>query len=264
MKEMEELLEIMDTLRGENGCNWDKKQTHDSLIPFLLEEAHEVIDTLEKKDFPHLKEELGDLLFQIVFHARLAKEEGHFVFTDIVKELSDKLIRRHPHIFQTQNHLSAEEVLTNWEKIKAREKETKGIQVESALDGIPKSYSSVLKAEALQKKASKVGFDWGNESEVLAKITEEIKELEFELNHPERSMEKIEDELGDVFFSIVNLSRFLKISPELALQRANQKFEKRFRAMEKLASTESRSLEQLNLQQMDELWEKVKSKEKES
>lgn len=262
MKEIQRVLEIMAILRSENGCNWDKKQTHESLIPHLIEETYEVIDALHSLNHENLKEELGDLLFQIVFHCQIAKEEKKFTFEDVANTLSDKLISRHPHIFQEQKNLSAEEVLNNWEKLKAKEKESKGIQQESVLDGIPRSLPALQRAEKLQIKAAKVGFDWSNPKEIVEKIYEELAELEKELDHPHQSQERILNELGDVLFSIVNLSRFLNLSSELALRYANEKFESRFRKMENLAKEQNQTLQTLTLEEMEKLWKISKEQEK--
>lgn len=262
MEEMQKVLEIMATLRGENGCNWDKRQTHESLIPHLLEETYEVVDALHSLNDENLKEELGDLLFQIVFHCQIASETKRFTFKDVANTLSEKLISRHPHIFQEQKNLSAEEVLNNWENLKAKEKESKGILQESVLDGIPKSLPALQRAEKLQTKAAKVGFDWSNPKEIIKKIYEELNELEKELDNPNPSKKRIVDELGDVIFSVVNLSRFLNLSSELVLRYANEKFESRFRKMEIIAKEQKQTLEKLSLEEMENLWKISKEQEK--
>ncbi|MCB1179829.1 MAG: nucleoside triphosphate pyrophosphohydrolase [Leptospiraceae bacterium] len=261
MKEIDELIEIMDTLRGENGCNWDKKQTHETLIPFLIEETYEVVDALESKDFNHLKEELGDLLFQVVFHARLTKENSLFEFKDVAKEISEKLIRRHPHIFSNPENLPADQVLTNWDKIKKAEKAEKGVIHDSILDGVPKALPALQRSEDIQKKAAKVGFDWEKVEDVFEKIQEEMGELKEEIHVEEQNKERIEEEMGDLLFSVVNLSRFLKISPEVALRKANQKFETRFRKLEKILNSEYGGFENRSLEEMDRVWEMVKTEE---
>jgi len=258
MKEMEKVLEIMEILRGENGCNWDKKQTHESLLPYVIEETYEVVDALEKKDFDSIKEELGDLLFQIVFHAQLAKEAGKFEFRDILESLSQKLISRHPHVFGNPENLTSEEVLENWDKLKAKENLIKGVQLESILDGIPRSLSALAKAEKLQQKAAKVGFDWQRPEEIVDKIQEELEELKQELNNSKKNFQRVEEELGDLLFAVVNLSRFLKLSSELALRKANEKFEFRFKKMEQEARQKGLQFHTLSLWEMEELWSKVK------
>lgn len=261
MTEIEKVLQIMSTLRGENGCNWDKKQTHDSLIPHLIEETYEVIDAIQKKNDESLKEELGDLLFQIIFHCQIAKEESRFTISDVTKLLASKLISRHPHIFTNQQNLTAEEVLINWEKLKEKERAKKGIFHESVLDGIPNSLPALQKAEKLQTKASQVGFDWSSSKEIIRKIHEELLELEKELDNPSIS-EKVLDELGDVLFSVINLARFLNLSSETALRHANEKFEKRFRIMEQIAKDKNQNLKDLTLEEMEELWIEAKKFEK--
>ncbi len=258
MKEMKKVLEIMEILRGENGCNWDKKQTHESLLPYVIEETYEVVDALEKKDFDSLKEELGDLLFQIVFHSQLAKEAGKFEFIDILESLSQKLISRHPHVFGNPENLTSEEVLENWDKLKAKENLIKGVQLESILDGIPRSLPALAKAEKLQQKAAKVGFDWQRPEEIVEKIEEELEELKQELNNSKKNFQRVEEELGDLLFAVVNLSRFLKLSSELALRKANEKFELRFKKMEQEARQKGLQLHTLSLWEMEELWNKAK------
>jgi tetrapyrrole methylase family protein / MazG family protein len=261
MKEMQRVIDIMSILRSENGCNWDKKQTHHSLLPYVIEETYEVVDAIQTQDYASLKEELGDLLFQIVFHAQITKEEGRFDLEDIARTLADKLVFRHPHIFGNPRDLSSEQVLQNWDKIKAKEKADKGIKMESILDGIPKSLPGLARAVKLQEVVSKVGFDWTRAVEVLEKIEEEIGELKKEIRESKQDPERLEDELGDVLFSSVNLARFLKISPEAAMGRANKKFEARFRKLEIIAKAQSRELKDLSIEELDELWNKAKETE---
>ncbi|MBP7280566.1 MAG: nucleoside triphosphate pyrophosphohydrolase [Leptospiraceae bacterium] len=250
----------MATLRSENGCNWDKKQTYDSLKEYIIEEAYEVVDAVESKNFEHMKEELGDLLFNIVFYAQIASEDKKFNINDVAKDISEKLIRRHPHVFNVPANLTPDEVLANWNKIKQQEK-INNPKPESVLDGIPKSLPSILRAEKLQKLAAKVGFDWANIEDVKKKLHEEIDELYKEIQTEKQDMNKIEDELGDVLFSVINLSRFLKVSPEVALNRANLKFTSRFQFIEKEAKLENKNLENMTLEEMDELWDKAKLNE---
>ena len=250
----------MATLRSENGCNWDKKQTYDSLKEYIIEEAYEVVDAVESRNFEHMKEELGDLLFNIVFYAQIASEDKKFNINDVAKDISEKLIRRHPHVFNVPANLTPDEVLANWNKIKQQEK-INNPKPESVLDGIPKSLPSILRAEKLQKLAAKVGFDWANIEDVKKKLHEEIDELYKEIQTEKQDMNKIEDELGDVLFSVINLSRFLKVSPEVALNRANLKFTSRFQFIEKEAKLENKNLENMTLEEMDELWDKAKLNE---
>ncbi len=262
MNEMDELASIVAKLRSENGCNWDKKQTMQTLREFILEETYEVIEAVENNNSENLKEELGDLLFNILFYARIAEEEKKFQFKEVVKAISEKLIRRHPHIFAAKEDLTADEVLVNWNRIKAEEK--KDIpKSKSILDDIPKSLSSLLKAEKIQSKVSKIGFDWENISGAREKLKEELQELNFEIDQSEKDQKKIEEEFGDVLFSLVNMSRFLKISPEIALNKVNLKFQKRFQTMESILESKNQTFAEKTFGEMDELWEIAKSKEQE-
>lgn len=255
MKELEELLLVMDRLRGENGCNWDKKQTHESLIPYLLEESYEVVDALEKKDKENLKEELGDLLFQIVFHSKIASETNEFEMKDVISEITQKLIRRHPHVFQTQEDLHPDEVIANWAKIKEKEKEKKN---KTLLGDIPLSFPALQRALKIQEKVSTVGFDWESIGEVLEKVEEEFNELKEEINRDPQNSIRIQEEFGDLLFSMVNLSRFLKINPETALRKANSKFENRFKFVEETAKVEKNGLQNMSKEEMENLWQKSK------
>jgi tetrapyrrole methylase family protein/MazG family protein len=260
LKELLELIDITATLRGENGCNWDKKQTYDSLKEFIIEEAYEVVDAVEGRNFEHMKEELGDLLFNVIFYAQIAEEDKKFTIADVAKDISEKLIRRHPHVFNRPANLTAEEVFANWQKIKLDEKKNSP-KPESVLDTIPKSLPSILRAEKIQKLAAKVGFDWTDIQDVKKKLQEEIEELYKELENKIPNLAKIEDELGDVLFSVINLSRFLKVSPETALNHANLKFTSRFQFIEKEAKTTNKNLEDMTLEEMDKLWDKAKLNE---
>ncbi len=255
MKELEELLFVMDRLRGENGCNWDKKQTHESLIPYLLEESYEVVDALEKKDKENLKEELGDLLFQIVFHSKIASETNDFEMKDVISEITQKLIRRHPHVFQTQEDLHPDEVIANWAKIKEKEKEKKN---KTLLGDIPLSFPALQRALKIQEKVSTVGFDWESTGEVLEKVEEEFNELKEEINRDPQNSIRIQEEFGDLLFSMINLSRFLKINPETALRKANSKFENRFKFVEEAAKVEKNGLQNMSKEEMENLWQKSK------
>ena len=255
MKEIDELLKVMDTLRGENGCNWDKKQTHDTLIPYLLEESYEVVDALEKRDKENLKEELGDLLFQIVFHSKIASEKKEFEMKDVALGIIEKLIRRHPHVFREKEDLHPDEVISNWEKIKEKEKSSKK---KNLLDDVPISFPALQRANKIQEKVSSVGFDWEDTQGVLDKVEEELNELKEEINQNSKNNPRIEEEFGDLMFSMVNLSRFLKINPETALRKANQKFENRFQFVEKMANLEDKNLKNMSKEEMEILWQKSK------
>lgn len=254
-KHFAQLVEIMEKLRGPNGCPWDRAQKREDLKTYLLEETYEVLDAIEKKSDEKLLEELGDLLLQIVFHAQIAKEENKFNIDDVAREINKKLIRRHPHVFSNTEAKTEEVVLKNWEKIKKGEKKGK-----SALDGVPKTLPALLKSYRLQEKAGRVGFDWEERKQVEKKVKEEFKELKEEIRKKQK--ENIREELGDLLFAIVNLARFLKIDPEDALQSANEKFIKRFKAIEKKARLSRRELHGMTLAEMDALWEEVKKDER--
>lgn len=249
------LVEIMEKLRGPKGCPWDKAQKREDLKTYLLEETYEVLDAINEKSNEKLKEELGDLLLQIVFHAQIAKEEKKFDIEDVCKEINKKLIRRHPHVFSDVKAKTPEIVLKNWEKIKKGEKKGK-----SALEGIPKIFPALLKAYRLQEKAGRVGFDWEETRQVEKKVKEELRELQEAIKDGEK--QKIREELGDLLFAIVNLSRFLKIDPEDALQSANEKFIRRFKSIEKKASASGKELHGMTLAEMDALWEEAKKDER--
>lgn len=258
---LERLVSLMGALRGEQGCPWDREQTHQSLKPYVVEETYEVLEAIDSGKTDKLKEELGDLLLQVVFHAQLATENNQFNIDDVINSISDKLIRRHPHVFAGTKVAGVAGVLENWEKIKLSE--IPG-ERESALDGVPKDLPALLKAEKVQAKASKVGFDWGDLAGPLAKVHEEFEEFEEVLKAKPRAGEsnmagdRLEDEFGDILFALVNVGRFLKINPEMALRRTIDKFEKRFRFMEREAAQTGRKLTEMTLAQMDELWDRGK------
>lgn len=251
------LLEIMETLRHpDHGCPWDLAQSFRSIASCTVEEAHEVADAIEREDFGDLKDELGDLLFQVVFHSRLAQELGLFDFDDVVLAIASKLERRHPHVFGDMELAGEAEVKQAWERIKAEERAAKGGPEDSVLDGISRGLPALRRAIKLQKRAAQVGFDWVNAGQVLAKIQEELDELKAEVDGENPA--GMEEELGDLLFSITNLARHLDVDPGGALRRANQKFEQRFRAMETLAEEEPVALRDMSLEQQERLWQKVK------
>ncbi len=252
------LIKVMDRLRGDGGCPWDLEQTRQSLKPFLLEETYEVLEAIEEKDAEVLKEELGDVLFQVVFHARIAKEKGEFTIEDVLRELTDKMIRRHPHVFSNVKVGTAKEALVRWEKLKNQEVRNK--KRKSVLEGVPKQLPALLRANQLQSRAARVGFDWPAFKPVWRKVREEMSEVEVEIGR--KRQRSIEAELGDLFFALVNAARFLKVDPEEALRKANHRFSERFQAMEKRARKEARSLSEMSLAEMDHLWEKAKKAEK--
>jgi len=253
----DDLLETMKTLRSENGCPWDLKQTHESLLPNLLEETYEVIDAIKKDNRNSLKEELGDLLLQIVFHARIAEEDSKFTMEDVIDGICKKLILRHPHIFGNVVANSTEEVLENWEQIKKVEK---GYNTQTeVLKSVPEVLPALIRAYKVQKKAADIGFDWDNIDDVIKKIDEEKNEL---LDAIKKGNDRdIMEEYGDLLFSIVNFARFLKINPEFALTNTTEKFINRFEYVENTAISQDKKLEQMTLKEMDELWEESKHKE---
>ncbi len=252
MDEFDKTVEIMRKLRSEQGCPWDRKQTHQSLKAYLIEEAYELMEAIDEEDPEKMKEELGDLLFQIVFHAQLASERGEFNIRDVLEAINKKMIARHPHVFGTDRLETAEQVLKRWDEFKKRE----GKLQESLLEGVPRAMPSLLRAKKVQERASKVGFDWTEVDQVLEKVKEEFNEFIESLRHGKK--QEIEEELGDLFFSLVNLSRFVKVNPEDALQRTTTKFVKRFQYIEQKAREHGKSLEEMSLEEMDALWEEAK------
>lgn len=242
----------MSALRSENGCPWDREQTRESLKPFLIEETYEVLEALDEGDPQKIKEELGDLLFQIIFHCQLAKENGEFDIDDVIKRISEKMIARHPHVFGEAKFETSEEVLKQWEERKKEE----GKLRESILEGIPKELPSLLRAQRLQARAAKVGFEWRRVEDVMEKLEEEIKEFRDALKRGEQK--EIEDELGDVFFVLVNVSRFVGVNPEDALRKTISKFISRFRYIEMKAADAGKCLSDMTLEEMDALWDEAK------
>lgn len=251
---MKDLLQIMKRLRDpETGCPWDVEQDFSSIAPYTIEEAYEVADAIERDDIDGLKDELGDLLLQVVFHAQMADEQGAFDFSDVVAAVSDKLVRRHPGVFSDAEIRSAAHQLESWERIKDEERRDNGAG--SMLDGVPRGMAELQRSVKLQKLAGKVGFEWATAEPVLDKFEEEIEEM----RHAMRSGDRVEmkDELGDLLFVTANLARQLDIDPAAALRHANQKFEGRFRAMEEMAGGKT-AMEALTLDEMEELWQQVK------
>lgn len=252
MEKFKKFVETIEILRGPNGCPWDKKQTLKSMKGNLLEETYEVIEAIDNDNWEELKSELGDLLLQVVFLSNIAKEKGKFNIEDVIVGIDDKMKRRHPHIFSDlENNLTADEVLRNWEKIKKDEDIHR--DRESLLDGIPESFPALLKAEKVQKKVARVGFDWDSYEEIIEKVEEELEELKIEVNN---STNKIEEEMGDLLFTVVNLSRYLKINPELCLDKAVTKFKDRFKYIEEKCDIMDTDREKLN-----KLWEESKKRD---
>ncbi len=253
-EDLKELVELMARLRGPEGCPWDRKQTPESLKPFLLEESYEVIDALDEKDPAKIREELGDLLFQIIFHARLSEEQGQFTIRDVIGTIHEKMVRRHPHVFGDEKVETAQEVIANWEEIKKKEKGHD--ERRSLLEGVPRSMPSLIRAHKVQERAARVGFDWNRLDEALPKLDEEIAEFKESLRTENAA--KIEEELGDVFFTLVNLSRFLDLDPEEALRKTIGKFIRRFRYIEEKAAGAGRNLKDMTLDEMEALWQEAK------
>ncbi|MTI10053.1 nucleoside triphosphate pyrophosphohydrolase [Curvivirga aplysinae] len=249
---IDKLLEIMAALRTpETGCPWDLEQNFETIAPYTVEEAYEVADAIERNDMNDLKDELGDLLLQVVFHSRMAEEENLFTFNDVAGIISNKMIRRHPHVFGDHNADTSDAVKQSWEDTKAAERKEKG-QNDSALDGVAMSLPALLRAEKLTKRAARVNFDWPSYKDVFSKIREEIDELEVEIDQ-HAPIERIEDELGDLLFCMANLARHFKLDPEITLKKANNKFTRRFKAMEKSFKDEDKDLSAQSLEDMEDL-----------
>jgi MazG family protein len=269
------LVEVQKRLLGPGGCPWDREQTHDTLRPYLIEEAYEVLDALDSGDPGHIAEELGDLLLQVVFHAQLGAKAGRFDIADVIEQIHSKMVRRHPHVFGEVKADTAAQVLRNWDALKAAEKQAaRGGKADqaapSALDGVPRTLPALLEGYQLSRKASKVGFDWPAAIDIIEKLAEEIAELKHVLapgngvaengarNAAAALRERQEDEFGDILFSCVNLGRFLRLDPEIALKKANLKFSRRFRMMERLAASRGVQLSALSADRLEELWVEAK------
>ena len=248
-KNLEELISVIAKLRAPDGCPWDREQTHQTLRPNMLEEAYEAVDAIDENDMAHLKEELGDVLLQVLLHSQIASEHGDFNIEDVAKELKDKLIHRHPHVFGEVKVKNAQEVKKNWDILKAEEKTER----KSVMDGISRSQAALMSAQKISKRAVKVGFEWPNEESLYDCFYSEVEE--FKQAKKEQNKEHMEEEFGDILFAAVNLARWNKIDAEQALLKANKKFEKRFRKMEELAT---KPLEEYSFQEYDNLWKQAK------
>ncbi len=264
----EKLVAVQARLRAPKGCPWDREQTHQTLRTYLLEEAYEVLEALETGNDAKFAEEMGDLLLQIVFHSQIAQEEGRFNVADVIREIHDKMIRRHPHVFGETHAKDSAEVLRNWEQIKAEERRSneqssgsEGSQAEppSLLDGVSRALPATLVGFQLTRKASRIGFDWEDAAGVIAKMQEETAELDSALQAGNQM--GIEEEMGDLLFAAINLARFLHVDPEIGLKKANAKFSRRFRAMEALARESGRAFKDLTREEMEALWEATKNAE---
>ncbi len=258
---IEHLLAIMVKLRDPQlGCPWDKAQTFETIVPFTLEEAYEVADTIERAAFDELPGELGDLLFQVIFYCQLGKEQGLFNFADVVDKICLKLTQRHPHVFGELSQASSEQVKQTWESIKANERA--GRSLTSVLDDIPLNLPALSRAAKIQRRVATHGFDWNELAPVVAKVHEEIDEVLVEVTADKVDTQKVQEEMGDLLFAVVNLSRHIGIEPEQALRLANAKFERRFRGVEALAAASDKPMAQHSLAELDTYWEQVKLTEK--
>ncbi|NVH45912.1 nucleoside triphosphate pyrophosphohydrolase [Photobacterium damselae subsp. damselae] len=259
--QMEQLLVIMSQLRDpERGCPWDIKQSFDSIVPYTLEEAYEVADAIEKQNWLDVKEELGDLLFQVVFYSQMAKEQDLFDFDEVVAGICEKLTRRHPHVFANKQFASEAEVKANWEAEKAKERADKAVD-NSILANVPLAMPALTRADKIQKRCAQFGFDWDSVAPVAEKVVEELDEVMDEYQQVTLDQNRIEEEMGDLLFSVVNLSRHLNVNPERALQKANKKFERRFRKVEKNVLEKGMEISNCSLEQLDQEWNIVKKME---
>jgi MazG family protein len=253
------LLEVMAKLRDpDDGCEWDIEQTFETIAPYTIEEAYEVADAIDRGDVDAIKEELGDLLFQVVFQSQVASDDGLFTFEDVAQSIADKMIHRHPHVFGDRQ-FSREELKAHWEKSKAEERAAKASKTVSELDGVALPLPSLTRAEKIQKRAARVGFDWPCVEPVLGKIDEELAELRAVVDRDDdASAQALEDELGDVLFSVTNAARHLKVDPELALRKATAKFERRFRHVEHSITGQGQSMQNATADELDRLWQQAK------
>lgn len=268
--EFDKLVRVLARLRAPDGCPWDREQTHESLRANLLEEAYEVLEALDAKEPARLREELGDLLLQVLFHAQLAEESGAFTLEELLVKLREKLVRRHPHVFGDlrgpEAPGTAEEVLARWEAMKREERNRRG-KAGSVLDGVAKTLPALLQALELQERASRVGFDWPEIQPAIEKFKEEWREVEEAWRQGSRSPDastraRLEEELGDLLFAVVNVARFMQVDPEAALRKAAARFRERFRYIEERAAREGRKLEEMSLEEMDRWWEEAKARER--
>lgn len=262
MRKIDDLLAIMARLRDpDNGCPWDVEQSFETIVPYTIEEAYEVADAVDRRDYADLCDELGDLLLQVVFHARMAEEAGHFRFDDVVAAICNKMVTRHPHVFAEAKADTADEVLINWDAIKRREREAAGDEDRSSLAGIARGLPEWQRAIKLQKRAAKVGFDWPDVNPVFDKLQEEIDEVRAEFATG-ADPARLTDEIGDVLFVCTNLARHAHVEVSTALRHANAKFERRFRRMEAIAADAGELLEGKSLEQQEDLWQRAKQEER--
>ncbi len=259
--QFEDLVKLMARLRAPDGCPWDRQQTPESLRTYLLEETYEVLDAIERGEGEVLRDELGDLLLQVLFLSQIAREEGHFTIEDVLGRLHEKLVRRHPHVFGDKQAETPEQVLKNWEALKAEERgEKRAGNAGQLLADVPRTLPALLEAYQLTRRAAQVGFDWRRLEDLLAKLDEELKELREALGAGVEK-ERLEDEVGDLLFVVVNLARHLRIDPELALRGTNRKFVSRFRQIEEELKRQGKRWQETSLEEMDALWEASKQRE---
>ena len=250
------LVEIMARLRGPGGCPWDRDQTFDTIKPYTLEETYEVLDAIDRRDWPELAEELGDFVLQAVFYAQMASEQDLFRIDDTLDAINAKLIRRHPHVFGEGSAQTPDDVKKIWGEVKSAEKKAKGKKEETLLGGVPRALPALVEAQQIASRAAAVGFDWENPDQVIEKLHEEL--AEFAEARQQESQESLEDELGDMLFVLVNLARFVKVDPEQALRRSNAKFRERFGYIERKLKEQGKSLQEANIQEMEALWQEAK------
>ena len=258
----DDLIKIMDTLRSENGCPWDRQQTTHSLLPYLVEETYEFIDAAQEEDKPHMMEELGDVLFQVVFHSQVMKEQGAFAIEDVVQCLCEKMVRRHPHVFGDAKVDNAAGVSRQWEKIKSSEKNNLKTAGGSVMDKVSKSLPPLARAQDIIRRVAKVGFDWDAPEPVFEKAQEEFTEFRAEMqgiSEKNSNIDRLEDEFGDIMFSLVNVARHCGFNASVALQRANAKFERRFRRVESRVKEQGREIQDVGLEGLQEMWKAAKA-----
>ena len=252
----QQLVALMARLRAADGCPWDREQTFESIKPYTLEETYEVLDAIDRRDWPELASELGDLLLQVVFYAQMASEKDLFRIEDTLDAINQKLVRRHPHVFGDETAHTAGEVLRIWGEVKSGEKKDRGKADEGLLDGVPRALPALVEAQQISSRAARVGFDWEKPEQVIEKLHEEL--AEFEAARRGAARDELEDELGDMLFVLVNLARFVKVDPEQALRRTNAKFRARFAYIERALAAGGRTPEQASIEEMEALWQKAK------
>ncbi len=262
---LQDLIDLMARLRAPEGCPWDREQTFSTLGPMLIEEAYEAIEAAEREDWPELRDELGDLLFQLVFYGQLATELGHFDLSDSIARVHEKMVRRHPHVFGEETVENTAHVLANWEAIKAAERKESGKEEtakKSMLDGTSSKVPALLEAYQLTTKAARVGFDWQKSDDIFDKLEEEMRELRAELNRPDRNEAAVRDEIGDLLFVVTNIARWHGVEPETALKGANRKFRRRFSHIERRLDEQGKPWAETTLAEMDSYWDEAKREEK--